>query len=130
VTVIDLDGTARLLRAKREALQAQLDAVDRALADLTAAEIVVANAQELLTAEPPEGATSPIVPTRVKARRILSDEHRHALSEGRRKAVHAKDAAAGHAREALDPSPGLGAAPAPTDLPRLVKRHIPGSRRS
>jgi hypothetical protein len=129
VTVIDIDDTASLLRAKREALLDQLDAVDRALAALTAAGIIDEKGQELRTAKPAEGATSPVVPTRVKARRVLSDEHRHALAEGRRKARHAKDAAAGRARETLDPAPALAPASTATDHPRLVKRHTPGSRR-
>ena len=129
VTEADIDGTASLLRAKREALLDQLDAVDRALAALTAAGIIVANAQDPQTEEPAEEVTIPVVPTRVKPRRVLSDEHRHALTEGRRKARHSKDAAAGRARETLDPSPGRAPASAATDLPRLVKRHTPGSRR-
>jgi hypothetical protein len=130
VTIVDLDGTARLLRARREALLAQLDAVDRALATLTAAESIVANAQDLPAPEPAEEATAPVVPTRMKARRVLSDEHRHALTEGRRKARHAKDAAAGRARETPGPGPGLAPTSATTDLPRLVKRPTPGSPRS
>jgi hypothetical protein len=126
VTEVDIDGAASLLRAKRKALLEQLDAVDRALAALTAAGIIVANAQELHTAKPAEEATSPVVPTRVKPRRVLSDEHRHALTEGRRKARHAKDAAAGRARETPDPAPGLAPTSTATDLPRLVKRQTPG----
>jgi hypothetical protein len=126
VTVVDIDGTASPLRVKREALLDQLDAVDRALAALPTARIIVANAQELHTAE---AATSPIVPTRVEPRRVLSDEHRHALTEGRRKARHAKGAAAGRARGTLDPAPGLTTASTATDLPRLVKRQKPGPRR-
>jgi hypothetical protein len=129
VTVVDIDDTASVLRAKREALLDQLDAVDRPLAALAAAGIIDANAQELPTAKPAEEATRSVVPTRVKPRRVLSDEHRHALAEGRRKARHAKDAAAGRARETFDPAPGLAPASTATDLPRLVKRHTPGSRR-
>ncbi len=126
MTVVDIDDAASLLRAKREALLDQLDTVDKALAALTAAGIIVANAQELHTAKLAEEATSPVVPTRVKPRRVLSDEHRHALTEGRRKARHAKDAAAGRARETLDPAPGLAPTSTVTDLPRLVKRQTPG----
>jgi hypothetical protein len=129
VRVVDLNDTASLLRAKREALLDQLDAVDRALAAVTAAGIIVANAKELHTATPGAEASSPVVPTRVKPRRVLSDEHRHALTEGRRKARHARDAAAGRAREAPDPAPGLAPGSTATDLPRLVKRQTPGSRR-
>ena len=68
-------------------------------------------------------AAGTVLPTRVKAPRMLSDEHKHALNEGRRKARHSKAAAAGFAREMPDPSPGL--APASSlggSQPRLVKR--------
>jgi len=51
----------------------------------------------------------------------LSDEHRHALKEGRRKAHHSKEVAAGRAREASDPRPGLALASSADDQrPRLV----------
>ncbi len=119
---VDIDDTASLLRAKREALLNQLDAVDKALAALTAAGITAADASALHATEPVEEATNAVVLTRVTPRRILSDEHRHALAEGRRKAHHAKEAAAGRAREAIDPAPGLAPAPTVTELPRLVKR--------
>jgi hypothetical protein len=123
MSVVDIDGAASLLRAKREALLNQLAAVDRALATLAAAEVIVANAQDLQTAEPEAQATEPVVPTRVTPRRVLSDEHRHALTEGLRKARHSKAAAAGQARETLDPTPGLTPTSA-TEPPRLVKRTI------
>ena len=121
MTVIDIEGTAGLLRAKREALLDQLNAVDRALAELSAAGILVANAPQLLAAEPTIQTTSPIVPTRVTPRRVLSDEHRHALTEGRRKARHSKDVDAGRAREMVNPAPPSTAA----RLPRLIKRQTP-----
>lgn len=126
VSLVDLDGAANLLRAKRQELLDHLDAVDRALGALTDAGMILASAQERPAAEPAAEAASPVVPTQVKPRRVLSDAHRHALTEGRRKARHAKDSAAGHAREALDPSPGMAPAPAATDIPRLVKRQSPG----
>jgi hypothetical protein len=129
MTVVDLDGTAVLLRAKRQELQHQLDAIDTALAALTAGGLIVANTEEQPATELAKEATGLVVPTRVKPRRVLSDEHRHALTEGRRKARHARDSAAGHAREAPDPSPGLAVASGIAELPRLVKRGIPGSRR-
>jgi len=120
--MVDLDRTARMLHAKREELLDQLDAIDRALATLTGAGVTVANARERHTEAAAEEATSPVVPTRVKPPRVLSDEHRQALIEGGRKARHSRDAAAGRAREMLDPSPGLALASKATGLPRLVKR--------
>lgn len=125
MTVIDIDGAASLLRAKREALLDQLAAIDRELAALTA-EATVANAPESSTPKSADESTSAVVPTRVAPRRLLSDEHRHALNEGRRKARHSKDAAAGRAREPLDPTPGLSPASTATELPRLVKRQTRG----
>ena len=122
VTAVNSDRTANLLRAKREAGLEQLNIVDRALAALTTAAIMAANALEL----PTEETTSPVLPTRVTPRRVLSDEHRQALTEGRREARHFKDAAADLARETLDPTPGLTPASTAT---RLVKRQTPASRR-
>jgi hypothetical protein len=66
---------------------------------------------------------SEVRPTRLKPPRTLSDEHRHALKEGRRKAHHSKEAAAGRAREMPDPRPGLApASSADVRGPRLVKQ--------
>ena len=130
VTVTDIESTEKLLRAKRDALAAQLDAVDQALATLAAAASIVADTQERPTTEPAAEAASPVVPTRVKSRRVLSDEHRYVLTEGRRKARHSKEAAAGRAREAPDPAPGLAPASTGPTLPRLVKRRPSGSRGS
>jgi hypothetical protein len=117
VTTLDLDSSLRTLSAKRTELLKQVDAIDTALAALAAAGITVVNAPEL-----PEAAndvTSPVVPTRIKARRVLSDEHRHALIDGRRMARHRRAVDEGRARELLAPS----AAPSQAaKLPRLVKR--------
>lgn len=99
----NLNNEVNLLRAKREELLDQLKAVDRALAAL--------------------GGFGGAVLTRLKAPRTLSDGHKHALNEGRRKARHAKDAAAGFARELPDLLPGLTpASSAAGRQPRLVKR--------
>ena len=100
----NLNNEVNLLRAKREELLDQLKAVDQALAALG-------------------GSGGAILPTRLKAPRTLSDGHKHALNEGRRKARHAKDAAAGFARELPDLLPGLTpASSAAGRQPRLVKR--------
>jgi hypothetical protein len=117
--MVDLDTSAKRLRAKREELLAQLDAVDQALAALTSEGTTGTSTGELkpVLADEAPGA---VVPTRVRPQRVLSDEHRQALTEGRRKARHSQDAAAGRAREMADPSPGL--ASTATALPRLVKR--------
>jgi hypothetical protein len=136
---VDRADAASLLRARRAALLDQLDAVEKELAALTTAGItpavitpagttpaviIAAKTDEPQPAEPADQTTDAVVPTRVTPRRILSDEHRHALTEGRRKARHSKDAAAGLAREALDPAPGLAPASTVPEVPRLVKRRM------
>ena len=66
---------------------------------------------------------SDVIPTRLEPRRRQSDDHRHAAKEGRRKARHSREAAAGRAREMLDPWTGLAPASTPdARRPRLVKK--------
>ena len=122
----DLNDAVRLLQAKRKELADQLDAVDRALAALSPVSGGVTARPEENPRAAPAQASSTVVPTRLKPARTLSDEHKHALKEGRRKARHSKDAAAGLARETINPSPRV--APASTVdgvQPRLVKRAKP-----
>jgi hypothetical protein len=115
--MVDLNDAVSLLQAKRKELTDQLDAVNKALAALlgTGDDHAVAAEQQ---SQEPEDAGGTVVPTKVKPARTLSDEHRHALNEGRRKARHSKDAAAGFARELPDASP----TPSAERQPRLVKR--------
>jgi hypothetical protein len=115
---IDLDGSLRVLQAKRTELLNQVAAIDAALAALATAGITVANTPEPQP-EAADEATGAVVPTRVKAQRVLSDEHRQALIDGRRMAHRKRAVDKGLARELLAPS----AAPSPgARLPRLVKR--------
>ena len=114
---IDLESSLRTLHAKRTELLNQVDAIDTALAALATAGITVVNAPE--PAEAAGDGTSPVVPTRIKARRVLSDEHRQALIDGRRMARHRRAVDEGRARELLAPSPAPSQA---AGLPRLVKR--------
>jgi hypothetical protein len=118
VTTTDLDSSLRALRAKRTELLNQVDAIDTALAALAASGITALNAPEPQP-EAADDVTSPPVPTRVKARRVLSDEHRHALLDGRRMARHRRAVDEGRARELLAPLPAPSEA---AGLPRLVKR--------
>src|SRR5207249_4658234 len=83
VMTIDLESSLRTLHAKRTELLNQVDAIDTSLAALATAGITVVNAPEP-QAEAADDVTSPVVPTRIKARRVLSDEHRQALLDGRR----------------------------------------------
>jgi hypothetical protein len=115
---VDLDHSLRSLRAKRTELLNQVDDIDTALAALAAAGITSVNAPES-RAEAADDVPSPLVPTRVKARRVLNDEQRHALLDGRRMARHRRAVDEGRARELLGRLPS----PSETDgLPRLVKR--------
>jgi hypothetical protein len=118
VTTIDLDSSLRMLHAKRTELLNQVDAIDTALAALATAGITVVNAPEPQPEAADEG-TNPVVPTRIKARRVLSDEHRQALLDGGRMARHKRAVDEGRARELLAPSPAPSEA---AELPRLVKR--------
>jgi len=112
----------RLLRAQRKELSDQLDAVDKALAALDEPRGVPSTGSEGNQAAAGETVTE-VLPTRQKPPRKLSDEHRHALKEGRRKAQHSKEVAAGRAREVSDPRPGLALASSADDQrPRLVKQ--------
>ena len=115
---IDLDSSLRALHAKRTELLNQVDAIDTALAALATAGITVVNAREPQP-EAADDVTSPVVPTRIKARRVLTDEHRQALLDGRRMARHRRAVDEGRARELLAPSPAPSQA---AGLPRLVKR--------
>src|SRR3954463_3142325 len=120
--MVNLNDAIRLLRAQRKELADQLDAVDKALAALGEARGVPGTgSDEHLEAAAGETSTE-VLPTRLKPARKLSDEHRHAWREGRRHARHSKEVAAGRAREASDPRPGLASASSVDDRrPRLVK---------
>ena len=124
--MVDLKDAVSLLRAKRKELMDQLDAVDKALAALSGLAGTVTMAPDANHPEASEQTSNTVLPTRVNSPRTLTDEHKHALKEGRRKARHSKDAAAGLAREITDPSPGLASGSrAGGQLPRLVKRTKP-----
>jgi hypothetical protein len=118
VITIDVESSLRTLHAKRTELLNQVDAIDAALAALASAGITVVNAPEPQP-EAADDVTSPVAPIRVKARRVLSDEHRQALLDGRRMARHRRAVDEGRARELLAPSRAPSEA---AGLPRLVKR--------
>jgi hypothetical protein len=122
--MVNLSDAVRLLRSHRKELSEQLDAVDKALAALgePRGDPRTASNEENPQGAPGETVTE-VLPTRLKPPRKLSDEHRHALKEGRRKARHSKDVAAGRAREVSDPRPSLALASSADDgHPRLVKQ--------
>ena len=124
--MVDLDRTVRILHAKRQELLAELKAVDRAIAALEGAQAAEVNHKKDEGHQTTAALASPgppIVPTIVKPKRVLTDSHKQALLEGRRKAREAKDAAAGLAREMPDASFVPALAPqGGSQPPRLVKK--------
>jgi hypothetical protein len=121
--MVSFTDAVRLLRAQRKELSDQLDAVDKALAALGEPPNVPGAGSAGNTQGAARDAMTEIVPTRLKPARKLSDQHRHALTEGRRNASHSREVAAGRARELSAPRPGLAsAASADARRPRLVKQ--------
>jgi len=120
--MVSFTDAVRLLRAQRKELSDQLDAVDKALAALGEPPSVAGTGSEGNSQGAAREAVTEIVPTRLKPARKLSDQHRHALTEGRRNASHSREVAAGRARELSDPRPGLASGSADGRRPRLVKQ--------
>ena len=119
----NLSDAVRLLRAQRQELSHQLDAVDKALAALGEPRSVPRTGSEGNPGGSAGETVTEVTPTRLKPPSKLSDEHRHALKEGRRRARNSKEVAAGRAREMSDPRPGLASASSANDRhPRLVKQ--------
>ena len=120
--MVNLSDAVRLLRTQQKELSDQLAAVDKALAALGEPRGVPRTGSEGSQTAVEETVTE-VLPTRLKPPRKLSDEHRHALKEGRRRARNSKEVAAGRAREMSDPRPGLASASSADDRhPRLVKQ--------
>ena len=120
--MVNLHDAVSLLLVKRSELLDQLQAVDNALAALGGVGVADTTTPNGRPAEAEENTSDGVVPTKLKSPRMLSDEHKHALNEGRRRARHSKAVAAGFAREMLDSSPDLTPAAVDGRLPRLVKR--------
>ena len=121
--MVNLSDAVRQLRAQRKELSDQLDAVDKALAALGEPRGVPTTGSEGNPQGTAGATVTEVLPTRLTPPRKLSDEHRHALKEGRRKARHSMEVAAGHAREMSDPRTGLAlASSADNRRPRLVKQ--------
>jgi len=114
--MLSLEKSIHALLAERARLLNHIDAVDQALAALRGTAVPAPPAAEVARA-------LPAVPevTRLAPKRVLSDEHKRKLSDGRQRARHAKEVATGTAREPLSGVPALAAAPT-SETPRLVKR--------
>ena len=115
----------RLLEEQRLELLEQLDAIDRAIAALGGAGMVVAEAPLPAPDAPTTDAATTVLPRQVKARRVLTDSHKQALVAGRRKARKTQDVAKGLAREMPEDGfvPAIGTR-ADRQSPRLVKGPI------
>jgi hypothetical protein len=127
--VTGLKQIVRMLEGQRGELLAQLDAVDKAIAALgslgrdAATDAAGAPATASDGAAPQAAGT--VLPTRVRAKRVLSDAHKAALIAGKRKAREAHDVASGLARE----MPGEAFVPAigtrrDRHAPRLIKKPV------
>lgn len=124
--MVNLTGIVSTLRATRQELLQQLDAVEKAIAALERAPVMTAEPSGTDDAAPAgvvPTADRPVVPTILKPKRVLDESHRQAMIKGRRKARNAKEAAKGLAREMPDESfvPALSAR-GERQPPRLVKK--------
>ena len=120
-----LKQIVRMLEEQRRELLDQLGAVDRALAALGSAATEVTDARPAAPDVSAEQTAGTVMPTQVKARRVLSDSHKQALVAGQRKAREAKNVASGLAREMPDEAfvPAIGRR-GDRQPPRLVKRTV------
>jgi hypothetical protein len=120
-----LKQIVRMLEAQRRELLDQLGAIDRAIAALGSAATEVEERHPAAPDVPAEHTAGTVMPTHVKARRVLSDSHKQALVAGNRKAREAKNVASGLAREMPDDGfvPAIGRR-GDRQPPRLVKKAV------
>ena len=107
----EMTKIVELLQEQRRALVEQLEAVDKAIAALHAADAIDDDDAEPTTEH-------------VKARRTQTDTHKHAIAIGKRNARNARDASKGLMRDIQgdDFVPAIGARSGDRDAPRLVKK--------
>jgi hypothetical protein len=120
VPMIDLGRTIRMLEVKREELVSQLQAIDKAIAALHGTDAVVSASREQSNVV----ETPPVIVIKViKPKRALSESHKQALIDGRRRAHQARQAAT--SRIESDSGESLPVLAKATDMtPRLVKREL------
>lgn len=106
----EMTKIVELLQEQRRALVEQLEAVDKAIAALHAADAV-------------DDDDDDPAATQVKARRTQTDSHKHAIAVGKRNARNSRDAAKGLMREIQgdDFIPAIGSR-GDQNAPRLVKK--------
>jgi len=107
--MICLEKSINALLAERETLVNQIAAIDSAL-------VILGGSAPIEMSKP----MPPVEVTRVRPKRVLSDAHKAALVEGRRKARLDKRIAAGRPDEPVE-IPALAARV--NETPRLVKRN-------
>ena len=118
----EMKKLAELLQEQRRALVQQLEAVDKAIAALHAADAV--DDDDADAVDEPDEEAAPAGARHVKARRTQTDTHKHAIAVGKRNARNARDAAKGLMREipSDDFVPAIGSRSSDPDAPRLVKK--------
>jgi hypothetical protein len=109
LAMADFSATIRTLHAQRQELLDQVAAIDRAVAALSGA----GKPSRSVGAAVPVAAAPAVTPARPRKRRVLSEDHKRKMVEGRRRSREA--ARTGGAEP---PSPGNGSVLGP---PRLVK---------
>jgi len=119
--MVHLERSIQLLLATRGDLLDQIDAIDRAVAALRGDTTLPTAIQEERSGVAAVSAAEVVV-QKVRPRRVLTDEHKQKLADGRRRARDAKGVVSGEVRESVSDTfvPALAA---PVDeTPRLVKR--------
>jgi hypothetical protein len=116
--MVDLERSIQLLLATRGGLLDRIDAIDRAVAVLRG-EATLPTASQ---AKPSAVSLPAVVVLKVRPRRVLSDDHKHKLAEGRRKAREAQGVVSGDVRESLGDTFVPALAVTIDGTPRLVKR--------
>jgi hypothetical protein len=112
--MVNFDAIIQLLHDKRHELLEQLNAVDRAI-EVLAPSTAAPSAELALPHSEPQEPDPPVVV--VPPKRVLTDAHKAAMREGRRKSRESK------LLQARGLEPGAPAISKQTDpLPRLVKR--------
>ena len=125
----EMTKIVELLQEQRRALVEQLEAVDKAIAALHAADAVedddagAVDDDDEDAADEPGAEETPAGARHVKARRTQTDTHKHAIAIGKRNARNARDASKGLMRDIQgdDFIPAINSR-GDQNAPRLVKK--------
>jgi hypothetical protein len=119
--MVNLESSVQLLLAKREELLDQIDALDRAVAALRG-EVITSTWRVEEQTPTAVDQTGTVVIQKMRPKRVLSDEHKQNLMEGRRKARLAKGIASGEIPESASAEFVPALAVSVDETPRLVKK--------